>query len=166
MNYIFKIILGSFVFSLFFLVSIQANNIINKVLNKSVLGVSTDNVALCNSISTIYRQYCSSSPTPINIGSTNNSSSTPISVSAITSSDGKSAAIIWRSNQSTTGVIEYGTTPASLLLRAVETKETISHRVYLSPLKPGVNYYYRIRVGSNVYDNNGIPFSFKTKLNN
>jgi hypothetical protein len=58
--------------------------------------------------------------------------------------------------------VEYGTTPASLLLRAVESEAVTSHTVSLSPLKPNVSYYFRIRVGEEVYDNAGIPYSFKT----
>ncbi|MBU2592294.1 MAG: fibronectin type III domain-containing protein [Patescibacteria group bacterium] len=77
--------------------------------------------------------------------------------------DVKSATISWESDKESQGVIEYGTTPASLLLRALEASETASHRVLLSPLKTNATYYFRIRVGETVYDNNGIPYSFKTK---
>lgn len=76
--------------------------------------------------------------------------------------DGKSAAVSWTSDKASMGVVEYGTTPASLLLRAVETESVTNHKVTLTPLKSGVNYYFRIRVGEEVYDNNGIPYSFKT----
>ena len=30
-------------------------------------------------------------------------------------------------------------------------------------LKPLTSYYFRIRVGEEIFDNNGIPYSFKTK---
>jgi hypothetical protein len=76
--------------------------------------------------------------------------------------DGKSATVSWASDKASMGVVEYGTTPASLLLRAVETESVTNHKVTLTPLKSGVNYYFRIRVGEEVYDNNGIPYSFKT----
>lgn len=79
------------------------------------------------------------------------------------SDDGKSVAISWLSDKASMGVVEYGTTPASLLLRAPESEQTISHNLTLSPLKPNTNYYFRIRVGEDVFDNNGIPYSFKTK---
>ena len=62
------------------------------------------------------------------------------------------------------GIVEYGTTPASLLLRAPESDQTVSHAVVLSPLKANTNYYFRIRVGEEVFDNSGIPYSFKTKV--
>jgi hypothetical protein len=77
--------------------------------------------------------------------------------------DGKSATITWTTDKETMGVVEYGTTPASLLLRAPESSQSTSHSVVLSPLKAGTNYYFRIRIGEEVFDNNGIPYSFKTK---
>lgn len=89
--------------------------------------------------------------------------SEPKSVVAKPGEDGKSAIISWTSDKPTMGIVEYGTTPASLLLRAIESSETTSHQVSISPLKPGVSYYFRIRVGEEIYDNSGIPFSFKTK---
>ena len=77
--------------------------------------------------------------------------------------DGKSATITWTTDKEAMGVVEYGTTPASLLLRAPESSQSTSHSIVLSPLKGGTNYYFRIRVGEEVFDNNGIPYSFKTK---
>jgi hypothetical protein len=79
------------------------------------------------------------------------------------SEDGKSADITWISDKASVGIVEYGTTPASLLLRAPESEQTSSHSLTLSPLKSNTNYYFRIRVGDEVFDNNGIPYSFKTK---
>jgi len=77
--------------------------------------------------------------------------------------DIKSAAISWQTDKEVQAVVEYGTTPASLLLRALENQSVTSHSVTLSPLKSGATYYFRIKVGETIYDNNGIPFSFKTK---
>ena len=77
--------------------------------------------------------------------------------------DVKSAAISWQTDKESQAVVEYGTTPASLLLRALENQAVASHNVNLSPLKSGMTYYFRIKVGETIYDNNGIPFSFKTK---
>lgn len=87
----------------------------------------------------------------------------PKNVLGTPSADGKSATVSWASDKPSMGVVEYGTTPASLLLRAVETESTADHKVSLTPLKSGVSYYFRIRVGDDVFDNNGIPYSFKTK---
>ena len=88
---------------------------------------------------------------------------TPKNVLAKVGDDGKSATITWSTDKETMGVVEYGTTPASLLLRAPESDQNISHSVSLSPLKAGTNYYFRIKVGDQEYDNDGIPYSFKTK---
>ena len=79
------------------------------------------------------------------------------------SDDGKSVTITWTSDKPSVGVVEYGTTPASLLLRAPESEQTMTHSLTLSPLKSNTNYYFRIRVGEDIYDNNGIPYSFKSK---
>lgn len=87
----------------------------------------------------------------------------PKNVIGVPGVDGKSAIVSWVSDKESMGVVEYGTTPASLLLRAVETEAVIDHKVTLSPLKSGVTYYFRIRVGEDVFDNNGIPYSFKTE---
>jgi len=77
--------------------------------------------------------------------------------------DLKSASISWQTDKESQAIVEYGTTPASLLLRALENQAVVNHKVNLSPLKSGATYYFRIRVGETIYDNNGIPFSFKTK---
>lgn len=77
--------------------------------------------------------------------------------------DVKSATVTWQTEKEVQGTVEYGTTPASLLLRALENQPSTTHRVVLSPLKETTTYYFRIRVGDEIFDNNGIPFSFKTK---
>lgn len=76
--------------------------------------------------------------------------------------DVASATISWQSEKETMGVVEYGANQASLMLRAIETQKSTVHRVVLSPLKEGTTYYFRIKVGETIYDNNGIPYSFKT----
>ncbi len=85
----------------------------------------------------------------------------PKGVSA--SAEGDKATITWTSEKESMGVVEYGTSPASLLLRTPEATATMNHSVVLSPLRSGLSYYFRIRVGDEVYDNNGIPYSFKTE---
>lgn len=87
----------------------------------------------------------------------------PKGVIAKPNDDGKSATVSWVSDKNTVGVVEYGTSPAALLLRAPESESTTNHSVALSPLKPNINYYFRIRIGEEIFDNNGIPYSFKTK---
>ena len=74
-----------------------------------------------------------------------------------------SAAISWQTAEPVVGQVEYGTTPGSFLLRATETSPTTNHNVSLSPLLPETIYYFRIRVGEEIYDDNGAPYSFTTK---
>ena len=74
-----------------------------------------------------------------------------------------SAAIPWQTAEPVVGQVEYGTTPGSFLLRATETSPTTNHNVTLSPLLPETIYYFRIRVGEEIYDDNGAPYSFTTK---
>lgn len=87
----------------------------------------------------------------------------PQNIRAQSNTDGRGAEIVWSSDKESMGVVEYGTTPASLLLRAVESQAVLSHKVALAPLKPNVSYYFRIRVGDEIYDNGGIPYSFRTE---
>lgn len=87
----------------------------------------------------------------------------PNGVLATPSEDGKSVTISWSTDKPVQSVVEYGTTPASLLLRSLETDATASHKVTITPLKQSTSYYFRIRVGEEVFDNSGIPYSFKTK---
>jgi len=74
-----------------------------------------------------------------------------------------SAIITWSTEKESMAVLQYGTTPASLLLRALETSPSVSHKVSISPLKSGTTYYFNIRVGDEIFDNGGIPYSFKTE---
>jgi hypothetical protein len=87
----------------------------------------------------------------------------PKNVVAVSGDDGKSATVSWASDKPSMAVVEYGTTPASLLLRAIEPSEATDHQVSLAPLKSGTSYYFRIRIGEEIFDNSGIPYSFKTK---
>ncbi len=74
-----------------------------------------------------------------------------------------SATVLWQTDKEVLSTIEYGTNQSNLLLRAPESQPSTSHRVTLSPLKANTVYYFRIRVGENLYDNAGIAYSFRTK---
>lgn len=87
----------------------------------------------------------------------------PSGVTAVAGVDGKTAVITWTSDKESIGKVEYGATAASLVLMAVESSEVMTHSVSLTSLRPETTYYYRIRVGEDVFDNGGIPYSFKTK---
>lgn len=71
------------------------------------------------------------------------------------------AMLSWQTEEDAISVIEYGINPSSMLLRQQESASTMSHKISLSPLKSDVYYYFQIRVGDEIYDNGGIPFSFK-----
>lgn len=87
----------------------------------------------------------------------------PTGVTAMSSEDGKTATVSWVSDKAAISKVEYGTTAASLVLMAVESDSTTSHKISLTSLRPNTTYYYRIRIGEDVFDNSGIPYSFKTK---
>lgn len=87
----------------------------------------------------------------------------PSGVAVVPGNDGKTAVVTWTSDKESIGKIEYGATAASLVLMSAEVTETTSHNVSLTSLRPDTTYYYRIRVGDDIFDNGGIPYSFKTK---
>jgi hypothetical protein len=88
----------------------------------------------------------------------------PKNVTAVSSEDGKSATITWTSDKEAMGVVQYGPNVATLLLTVEETSQTMNHSVLLTNLGPGKTYYFKIVVGSDTpYDDNGVPWSFKTK---
>ncbi len=74
-----------------------------------------------------------------------------------------SAVITWYTPHATQSIIEYGTTPESLISYAPETEATRDHHVELTLLTSSTSYYFQIRTGDTVYDQNGIPWSFITK---
>ncbi|MCL4384675.1 dockerin type I domain-containing protein [Patescibacteria group bacterium] len=85
--------------------------------------------------------------------------------------------INWNSDKPSRGYIQYGTTPASLLLSVPSRDELESstpdtnHRISIKTFKGNTTYYFRIRAGTDtasyteweVFDNGGIPWQFKTK---
>jgi hypothetical protein len=73
-----------------------------------------------------------------------------------------SATITWRTDRETQGVVEYGTSPKELVYFAPETGPKTEHRVELTLLRDSTPHYFQVRIGDNVYDNGGIPFTFTT----
>jgi hypothetical protein len=86
----------------------------------------------------------------------------PKGVVATPGEDGKTATIVWTTDKEVQGMVQYGTSAAALLLSAPETVPTTDHTVALSSLKPGQNYFFRIKVGEEVFDNGGADYSFRT----
>lgn len=89
-----------------------------------------------------------------------NSAPTDVIVTKVTS---QSATISWTTGEESQGTIEYGTSPAELGFYAPEATKTTAHKVELTLLQPNTTHYFIIRVGDNVYDNAGIPWTFNTK---
>lgn len=87
----------------------------------------------------------------------------PTNVIAVSSEDGKSVNINWSSEKESLAKIEYGTTAASLVLMMADTVATTNHSLTLTQLRPATNYYYRIRIGDEIFDNGGMPYIVKTK---
>ena len=81
----------------------------------------------------------------------------------VTNITANSATVIWQTSKPVAGQVEYGTTPGSFLLRNTETAQIGDHSLALSPLLPETIYYFRIRIGEEIYDENGAPYSFTTK---
>ena len=89
----------------------------------------------------------------------------PKGVLATSGSDGKTAVITWNTEKPVQGVVLYGASPAALLLSAPETESATDHSVKLTSLRADQVYYFRIEVGEEMFDNSGIPWSFKTSGN-
>jgi hypothetical protein len=86
----------------------------------------------------------------------------PVNVKVTNISDSK-AIITWTTDQESQGVVEYGSTPDKINIYAPEISEKTVHKVELTLLTPNTPYYYRIRIGEEVYDNEGIAWTFRTK---
>lgn len=89
------------------------------------------------------------------------SNQVPTDVRAVQATD-SSVTIVWTTGEETTGIIEYGTNPAQLIKFAPEVEPTTDHRVAITLLEPATTYYYILRIGDELYDNDGIPFQFRT----
>jgi hypothetical protein len=73
-----------------------------------------------------------------------------------------SARIKWTSDSETQSVVEYGSSPTSLTFFAPEATKTKDHLVELNLLTSGNTYYFQIRTGDKVFDNEGVPWTFTT----
>lgn len=86
----------------------------------------------------------------------------PVNVKAEQISDTK-AVISWTTDQESQAVVEYGTTPTQLNRYAPEILPKTEHSVELTLLTPNTPYYYKIRIGEEVFDNEGLAWTFRTK---
>lgn len=90
------------------------------------------------------------------------SSQAPVDV-IITKITTQSATISWTTDQETQGTVEYGTSATQLTFFSPEPVKTQTHSVDLTLLTPGTTHFFVIRIGDEVYDNAGVPWSFTTK---
>ncbi|HRN71339.1 MAG TPA: fibronectin type III domain-containing protein, partial [Candidatus Woesebacteria bacterium] len=67
----------------------------------------------------------------------------------------------WNTGVDTSAILEYGTeaNAASMNKVAISETATTNHSVDISSLEPGT-YYFQIRVGETIYDNDGLFWSF------
>lgn len=73
----------------------------------------------------------------------------------------QSATITWTTASPAYGFISYGET-MSLGKTSQEAEKVAEHSVTLSGLTPETTYYYKIGVGEDLFDDQGIPYSFTT----
>ena len=73
------------------------------------------------------------------------------------------AKVTWTTARESQGVIEYGTSPASLTFFSPEGEKTMSHSLDLTLLSPATTYFFQIRIADTKYDNGGVPWTFTTK---
>ena len=72
------------------------------------------------------------------------------------------AKITWTTEKDAQSIILYGETPGNLPLMAFEDKPKKDHEVNLSLLNPRTTYYFKIKVGEQEFDDQGLPWQFTT----
>lgn len=73
------------------------------------------------------------------------------------------AVVHWYTDQESQGTILYGTSPGELRLLVPEQGAAQDHTLTIPLLQPGTDYYFVIKIGTDVYDNGGTPWTFTTK---
>jgi len=81
----------------------------------------------------------------------------------ITNITEKSATLTWTTSKATQGLVNYGISPTNLTLVQPENSPAINHQVSLINLLPATTYFFTIKIGNQIFDNNGQPFTFTTK---
>jgi len=78
--------------------------------------------------------------------------------------DAEHAQITFQTGKAVLAVVEYGTTPGALTEISIGGLESTDHALQIAGLTPETTYYFRIRAGDSIYDDNGAPWSFKTPV--
>lgn len=99
------------------------------------------------------------SRTSFRLGATDPNKPETVRVAGITES---SAIISWTTKNAVQSLVSYGLSANNLTLIQPETSSTTNHQIEVVRLLPQSNYYFVIKVGDKVFDNNGQPFSFIT----
>ena len=86
-----------------------------------------------------------------------------VSVSEISRS---SAVISWEGPQGVNSTVEYGDSQSAMNLYAPATASQTTYKSELTLLTSSTTYYFQIRVGEDVFDNGGVPWTFTTKDEN
>jgi len=76
--------------------------------------------------------------------------------------DPNQVVISWTTSQEVISLILYGTSPTALDNTQTELSSVKTHRITITDLKPGTNYFFKIQVGKEIFDNKGQPWRFKT----
>ena len=90
---------------------------------------------------------------------------TPPSISNITETDitSNSATITWQTNEPSTSLVKYGTSPGDYSLQKYDSSPVTSHSITLTHLSPSTTYYFVVNstdAGGNT--NQSSEYSFKT----
>jgi len=81
----------------------------------------------------------------------------------ITNITEQEASILWTTKNPTQGMINYGLSPNNLTLIQPENTPTVNHKINLTNLLPASNYFFVIKIGDKIFDNQGQPYTFTTK---
>jgi hypothetical protein len=73
-----------------------------------------------------------------------------------------SMVVKWRTTNSETGEVKYGTEQNNLSQTATESSSATDHEVLVTGLQPNTKYYYSIGISSNTYTVNDGTYFFKT----
>lgn len=86
----------------------------------------------------------------------------PEGVEVLVSEDGK-IEIFFQTANPTNPVIKYGKSPELTNEIAVGDFDTVNHSIEITGLDPNTTYYYVIEIGTQVYNNSGVPWTFTTR---
>lgn len=100
-----------------------------------------------------------SQKTGFRLGAKNSNSPENLQIMNITD---QSATISWTTKNPVQGFISYGISPTNLTLIKPESAPAINHQINLEKLMAGSSYFFTIKVGETVFDNDGQPYTFTT----